>query len=363
MFLEISASVICGLLESSYDAILILSPEEQIVLDVNQRACEMYGFSRSEFLGMSLESISQDGCCHKFGNRDLLGTRDLLTFETIQYRKDRSKMFLEINASVVEYKGRRAVLSMNRDVTERKLMEEVLLRQNQELEASHAELGLLTHVASHKLKEPLMLVDIYSQLLAKGYQGKLDAEANQFIRHLINGVKRLHELINDVSAYAQVGLPDQEFELTDCEAVLEDALEILRTTAEEMGASVTHDRLPTVMAERSQLSRLFQNLISNALKFSGKEPPHVHISAVLNKEEWLFSVRDNGVGIRPEDTDSIFAMFKRLNGRSEYCDTGIGLAICEKIVERHSGRIWVESELGKGATFYFTIPSHGKSLT
>jgi len=130
-----------------------------------------------------------------------------------------------------------------------------------------------------------------------------------------------------------------------------------------MGASVTHDRLPTVMAEKSQLSRLFQNLISNALKFSGKEPPHVHISAVLNKEEWLFSVRDNGVGIRPEDTDSIFAMFKRLNGRSEYCDTGIGLAICEKIVERHSGRIWVESELGKGATFYFTIPSHGKSLT
>jgi PAS domain S-box-containing protein len=358
MFLEINASVVRGLFENTHDAVLILSPEQEIVLDANQRACQMYGFSRSEFLGMSLEAISQDTCCGTFRNREPLERGDHLTFETIQYRKDGSKMFLEINASVVEYKGRRAILSINRDVTERKRMEEALLRQKQELESSHAELGQLAHVASHNLKEPLVLVEIYTQLLAKGYQGKLDADANQFIRHVVNGVKRVHQLINDLSAYAQVGLRDKDFEPTDCEAVLEDALDNLRTAAEESGALVTHDCLPTVMAERSQLSRLFQNLISNALKFSGKEPPRVHVSAVLNKEEWLFSVRDNGIGIKPEDTDSIFAMFKRLNDRSEYSDTGIGLAICEKIVDHHGGRIWVESEFGKGATFYFTIPRH-----
>ncbi len=363
MILEINASIVRGLLENSHDAILILSPEQQIVLDVNQRACEMYGFSRSEFLGLSLESISQDSCCGIFGNQELLGRGDHLTFETIQYRKDSCKMFLEVNASVVEYKGRQAVLSINRDVTERKRMEEVLARQRQELESSYAELGQLAHVASHNLKEPLVLVDIYAQLLAKGYQGKLDADANQFIRHVVNGVKRLHQLINDLSAYAQVGLLDKQFEPTDCEAVLEDALDKLRTATVESGASVTHDYLPTVMAERSQLTRLFQNLISNALKVSGEEPPRVHVSAVLDNEEWHFSVRDNGVGIRPEDIDSIFAMFKRRNGRSEYSDTGIGLAICEKIVEHHGGRIWVESEFGKGATFYFTIPSHGRPLS
>jgi len=299
MFLEINASVARGLFENTHDAILILSPEQEIVLDVNQRACEMYGFSRSEFLGMSLEMLSRDTCYGKFRDQELLEREDQLTFETIQYRKDGSKMFLEINASVVEYKGRQAILSINRDVSERKRMEEVLLRQKQELESSHAELGQLAHVASHNLKEPLVLVDIYTRMLAKGYQGKHDADADQSIRHVVNGVKRLHQLINDLSAYAQVGLQDKGFEPTDCEAVLEDALDNLRTAAEESGALVTHDCLPTVMAERSQMSRLFQNLISNALKFSGEQPPRVHVSAVLNKEEWLFSFRDNGVGIKP----------------------------------------------------------------
>jgi PAS domain S-box-containing protein len=363
MLLEINASVVHGLFENTHDAILILAPEREIVLDVNHRACEMYGFSRSEFLGMSLETISQDNSRGRLKIQEVLERGDHLSFETIQLRKDGSRMFLEINASVVEYKGQRAILSINRDVTKRKLMEEALVRQKQELECSNAELGQLVYVASHNLKEPLVLVDIYTRLLAKVYQGKLDADANQFIRCVVNGVKRVHQLINDLSAYAQVGLQDKEFEPTDCEAVLDYALGNLRTALEESGALVTHDCLPTVMAERSQLGRLFQNLISNAIKFSDKGPPRVHVSARLNEEEWLFSVRDNGIGIRPEDIDDIFAMFKRLNDRAEYSDTGIGLAICEKIVEHHGGRIWVESELGRGATFYFTIPSHGKSLS
>jgi PAS domain S-box-containing protein len=363
MLLEINASVVRGLFENAHDAIFILAPEQEIVLDVNKRACEIYGFSRSEFLGMSLKIISEDIRRSRARIQEVLEKKDRLNFETIQYRKDGSKMFLEINASVVDYKGQRAILSINRNVTERKRMEETLVRQKQELERSHAELAQLAYVASHNLKEPLVLIDIYTQLLTKRYQAKLDAEANQLIRCVVNGVKRVHQSINDLSAYVQVGLQDKDFEPTDCKSILDDALGNLCAAVEESGALITHDCLPTVIADRSQLGRLFQNLISNAIKFSDKGPPRVHISAMLGKEEWLFSVRDNGVGIRAEDTDSIFAMFKRLNGRSEYSDTGIGLAICEKIVEHHGGRIWVESELGKGATFYFTIPSYSKSLS
>jgi len=167
----------------------------------------------------------------------------------------------------------------------------------------------------------------------------------------------MHRLINDLLAYARLGSRAAEFVPTDCEAIFADAVSNLGSAMEENGATVTHDPLPTVMADKDQLSRLFQNLLSNAIKFRAADPPVVHVSARRNGNEWLFSVRDNGIGIDPEHFERVFLIFQRLHGKSEYSGTGVGLAICRKIVEHHGGKIWIESHAGKGSTFYFTLPA------
>lgn len=196
----------------------------------------------------------------------------------------------------------------------------------------------------------------YTQLLAQRYKGKLDTDADEFIQYAVDGTSRMQTLINDLLAYSRVGTQGKDFEPTDGEAIFEQAVANLKAAIEESGATVTHDALPTVIGDSSQLVQLLQNLISNAVKFRGQEPPRIHIAAEPKENEWLFSVRDNGIGIDPEYHDRIFIIFQRLHGREDYPGTGIGLTICKKIVERHGGRIWVESEPGQGATFYFTIP-------
>jgi light-regulated signal transduction histidine kinase (bacteriophytochrome) len=201
----------------------------------------------------------------------------------------------------------------------------------------------------------------YLQLLERRYKGKLDADADEFIAYALEGAARMRALTNDLLEYSRVGTRGRPFEPTDCVGVIQGVLANLLAAVEESGAVVTYDGLPTVMADATQLTQLFQNLIGNAIKFRGKEPPPVRISAERQGKEWLFSVSDNGIGIAPEYTDRIFNIFQRLHSRSEYPGTGIGLAICKKIVERHGGRIWVESEPGKGSTFHFTIPDRGGS--
>ncbi|MGA9348780.1 MAG: ATP-binding protein, partial [Anaerolineae bacterium] len=249
-----------------------------------------------------------------------------------------------------------------RELAERKWAEEVLKQTMAELERSNKELEQFAYVASHDLREPLRMVTSYVQLLARRYQGKLDADADDFIAYAVDGATRMQALINDLLAYSRVGTRGKPFEPTDCEAVFEQALTNLQVAIEESGAAVTHDLLPTVMADATQLTQLFQNLIGNAIKFRSEEPPRVHISVnrqskIANrKSEWVFSVRDNGIGIDPEYHERIFLLFQRLHTREEYPGTGIGLAVCKKIVERHGGRIWVESQPGKGSIFYFTIP-------
>lgn len=242
------------------------------------------------------------------------------------------------------------------DITERKMTEDLIKRQAQELARSNAELQKFAYVASHDLQEPLRTISSFTQLLARRYKDKLDSDADEFISFIVDGAKRMQRLINDLLAYSRVGTMGKAFETADFEALLGNVLANLNEAISEGNAIVSHDPLPTIIADPTQMEQLFQNLISNAIKFRGEEPPKVHISAEKMESEWLFSVRDNGIGIAPDYFDRIFIIFQRLHGKDDYSGTGIGLAVCKKIVERHGGRIWVESEKGKGSTFYFTIP-------
>jgi light-regulated signal transduction histidine kinase (bacteriophytochrome) len=231
-----------------------------------------------------------------------------------------------------------------------------LVMINAELARSNAELEQFAYVATHDLQEPLRAVASCVQLLQKRYEGQLDEKAQEFIAHAVDGTKRMQTLINDLLAYSRISTHAQVFASTNCEMVLQEALANLMVAIAESGAVVTRDALPMVSGDATQLTQLFQNLIGNALKFRGEPPPQIHIGAVHNNGDWRFSVADNGIGMEPQYFERVFLVFQRLHTRKDYQGTGIGLAICKKVVERHGGRIWAESEPGQGATFCFTIP-------
>ncbi len=225
-----------------------------------------------------------------------------------------------------------------------------------QLDRSNHELELFAYVASHDLQEPLRKISSFTKLLAEDYQGHLDAEADEYIAYIIDGAARMQNLIDDLLTYSRVSRDELRKEPTDLGAVVAQVLEDLSVTIEENNAAIAASSLPTVQANPRQMAQLLQNLISNGIKFHGEAPPRIQIEAQLQTDQWLICVRDNGIGINPKFAGRIFEIFQRLHSRAEYVGTGIGLAICRKIVERHGGRIWVESELGQGATFYFTIP-------
>jgi len=342
-----------GAFHASPSGLLMVDRDGKIVR-VNREIERLFGYTREELLGQPIERLvperMRDG--HPalrggyFGNpqawamgagRDLLGRR-----------KDGREVPVEIGLNPLEG-DEGFVLASVVDITERKRAEEELRRSNEELER-------FAYVASHDLQEPLRMVESYVQLLSKRYKGKLDADADEFVGFALDGALRMQRLIEDLLAFSRVGTRDAALVPTDVNDVVDRALRSLRLRIEETGASVTRDVLPTVSADAGQLEQVFLNLIGNALKFRRAEPPHVHVAAQEKDGRWTFSVRDNGIGIDPQDFDRIFVIFKRLHDRSEYPGTGIGLAICKKIVEHHGGRIWVESKPGRGSTFYFTLP-------
>ncbi|HEV8714995.1 MAG TPA: ATP-binding protein [Candidatus Binatia bacterium] len=242
------------------------------------------------------------------------------------------------------------------DIHDRKQAEDALRYQAAELRRSNEELQQFAYVASHDLQEPLRMVATFMDLLARRYHGKLDSEAHEYIGYALEGAKRMKVLIDDLLAYSRVGTRREPFVPVDCEEVLRQTLQNLQLAVIESGAVVTHDPLPVVQAGKLELALLLQNLLSNALKFRNAAPPRIHLSAQQRGTEWLFSVRDNGIGIDLQHAERIFVIFQRLHTSQEYPGTGVGLAICKKIIDRHGGRIWVESTLGQGATFFFTLP-------
>ena len=251
------------------------------------------------------------------------------------------------------------VTSLRQELTERKAAEDALRQSVADLKRSNTDLEQFAYVVSHDLQEPLRMVSSYVQLLSKRYKDKLDSDADDFIGFAVDGASRMQTLIHDLLKYSRVGTRGKPLTPTDCETLLWQTLSDLKVSIDDSGAVITHDALPTVMADGSQLTQVFRNLIGNAIKFKGDAPSRIHVAAEQKGGEWEFSVADNGIGISLEYFERIFVIFQRLHGRDEYEGTGIGLAVCKKIVERHGGRMWVESEPGSGSTFYFTIPIKG----
>jgi signal transduction histidine kinase len=246
--------------------------------------------------------------------------------------------------------------AIRRAVREKKLREDHR-RLLEDLARSNRDLEQFAYVASHDLQEPLRMVAAYTQLLAERYQGKLDENADKYIHYAVDGATRMQRLVQDLLAFSRVGRRAAERRKVDCRVVLATALQNLQTAIEESGARIEHGDLPTVTAEAAELMQLFQNLVGNAIKFRGSDPPRIRVTAEKAGREWIFSVADNGLGIAPEHAEMIFVIFKRLHTRSEYPGNGIGLSICKKIVEQQGGRIWMESVPGQGATFRFSLPT------
>jgi light-regulated signal transduction histidine kinase (bacteriophytochrome) len=249
------------------------------------------------------------------------------------------------------------VLSAIIDISERNKSMERLAEQHEELQRSNADLEQFAYVASHDLQEPLRMVATYTELLAERYKGQLDDKADKYISYTVDGAKRMQQLVKELLAYSRVSSQAGAPAIVESGAVVRDVLGGLKVAIEESRAEIICDELPAVRGDQAQLGQLFQNLIGNALKFRAERPPLIHIGAEKSNGKCLFRVEDNGIGIDSQYSDRVFQMFQRLHERGRYEGSGIGLAIAKKIVERHGGRIWFESEPQKGSTFYFTIPS------
>jgi PAS domain S-box-containing protein len=387
------------LLDLAHDAIMVRDLDGRIIF-WNQGAAERYGWSNQEAIGrithqllqtefpQPLEEIMAKLQSDSFWEGELEHSRRdrkriVVASRWVLQRRDsdQSQAVMEINNDITERKRaeeslRKAhgeleqrVLERTRDlktsnelleleIVERKRAQSILAQQSAELARSNSELEQFAYIASHDLQEPLRMVASYVQLLERNYKNLFDAKGEEYIAYAVDGAKRMQMLINDLLAYSRVGTQGNEFALTDCAGVVGLAIKNLQKAIQESGATIACDPLPTVRADRMQLLQLFQNLLANAIKFRVEQPPKIHITAKLTDGFWQFTVKDNGIGIESRHFERIFLIFQRLHSRRLYPGTGMGLAICKKIVDRHGGTIWPVSEPGMGTTFFFTLPDN-----
>jgi PAS domain S-box-containing protein len=350
-----------GLLEAAPDAMVVVNQLGEIVL-LNLQAEKQFGYHRHELIGQQVRNIIPTGFAERLIADDLRSAEDALAqqmgmgIELIGQRKDGTEFPIEIMLSPLESAEGILVTAAIRDISVRKAAERHLAGKVDELNRSNEELEQFAYIASHDLQEPLRMVASYTQLLSRRYKGRLDSDADEFIAFAVDGASRMQRLIQDLLTFSRVGTRGTELIPTASGEACLQALLNLRGAIEESGAIVTHDPLPTVLADETELVQLFQNLIGNAIKYQGPGLPRVQISATRDGgDTWSFAVTDNGLGIDPQYFEQIFGMFQRLHGRDDFAGTGVGLAISKKIVERHGGRIWVESALGRGSTFHFDL--------
>lgn len=346
-----------SLIEASMDPLVTIGPDGKIT-DLNKATELVTGYSRNELIGTDFSDYFTESEKASTGYRQAFTEGEVRDYPLeIQHRNGHITPVL-YNASIYKDEAGEVigVFAAARDITERKKAEELLKLKLEELARSNAELEQFAYVSSHDLQEPLRMIASYLQLLQRKYQGKLDDKADKYIYFAVDGASRMQNLINDLLEFSRVTTKAREFEPTDCKFVLDQVLFDLDVSIKENKASIFYGSLPVVMADPIQFNQVFQNLISNAIRFRSEKDPEIEISAEKKADQWLFSVKDNGIGIDPKFSDRIFEVFKRLHKREEYPGTGIGLSICKKIIERHGGQIWLESEPGKGSTFYFTLP-------
>ncbi len=346
-----------------------------VYIDINEIGVSRLGYSHDEFLNMTpADIVAPDKLSEIKKNALKLSENGHATFEIIHQTKDGKRIPVEVNNHLFELKGKKVALAISRDITERKKAEEALKESRDNLETkvqertlkleevinelkrSNEELEQFAYVASHDLKEPLRMITSFIQLLEKRYKDQLDEDANEFIFYAIDGTKRMDMMINDLLEYSRIQSQEKKFEYLQSEKILKNVLSNLKYLIEENNAIITYDRLPLIYASEQQMIQLFQNLIGNAIKYRGDETPEIHISADSTDEENIFCIKDNGIGIDKKHLKRIFTIFQRLHSKDEYEGTGIGLAISKKIIEKHRGRIWAESEPKKGTKFYFTLP-------
>jgi light-regulated signal transduction histidine kinase (bacteriophytochrome) len=345
-----------ALLEAAPDAMVMCRPDGEIVM-VNSRTEVLFAAPRSKLVGQNIRKLVPEWSVESAARGiELMALRDGDHFP------------VEITFSPLDTEEGVVITSAIRDITERRKaveqirqlnanLEERVLERTEELLRSNEELQQFAYIASHDLQEPLRTVSIYAQLLAKRYRGQIQGEADQFIAFIVENAGRMERLIHDLLDFSRVDARGSDFfSQTSCEGALDDAVRNVRSLVDESGAVITRDPLPVVNGDAVQLTRLFQNLLVNSIRYRSEEPPRVQISAQDRHGEWLISVKDNGIGIEPQYAEKIFGIFRVLQPRDRTSGSGMGLAICRKIVTRHEGRIWVESELGKGATFFFTLP-------
>jgi len=361
-----------SLLEAAPDAMVMCRDDGEIVM-VNSQTEVLFQCGRDRLVSRNIRSLVPGWAFQLPAGWDVDSTLSKVQpgevgKELEAVREDGSIFPVAISFRPLQTEDGVVITSAIRDITQRKKneeqirelnasLEERVVARTEELMRSNEELQQFAYIASHDLQEPLRTVSIFAQLLAKRYRGQLQGDADQFIRYIVEGSERMERLIHDLLDFSRVDARGTDyFARTRCDDVLTDAVHNLHSLITENGARVTHDALPVVMADPVQLTRLFQNLLVNSIRYRSDAPPEIHIAAEARDNEWWFSVEDNGIGIEPQYAEKVFGIFKCLHPRDQYPGSGMGLAICRKIVSRHEGRIWVESDLGQGATFRFTLP-------